>query len=359
MRRALAGIVVLGLAAGCATTTTVPRLVGCRALLLRDGADPALDRPAHVRAASGLAQVGDRLAIAEDDARFIGMVGPAGVDALALPPGPDGRRLHDDTRGTKALKLDLESIVEVPDADGRTRLLAFGSGSTAAREVVAVVSADGAPRVIDASALFALLRAEPGPDHRASAGHGGRPLGDRQRQQLAVDHGGVGEAVPRAADLAEVVAGDREGARWWGTAVEVGEELCDLEVRGGVHRLEPVAGSPVAALEQAEPGADHRGARYGFTDATVIDGELLALAVAERSPDVTRDGAVVGARLGRWDGATFTWSTIVEADGQPTVRKLEGIAPDRARPGDLVVVVDPDDPGRPSTMCGLRVGGHA
>lgn len=333
MRSALAGILVLGLAVGC-TATTTPRLVACRPLLHRDGPDPAVDRPAHVRSASGLAVLGDRLAIAEDDARFVALVGPAGVTALPLPPGPDGRRLHDDTRGTRALKLDLEAIVAVPDPAGRARLLAFGSGSTAAREVVAIVPAAGPPRVIEEAPLFAALRAEPRFAGAELNVEGAAVIGSRlrlfQRGNGAERDGRT--PVNATADL------------------ELAPLLAHLEGGGPPPRPLAVTGHDLGEID---------GARYGFTDATVVGGALLALAVAERSPDVTRDGEVVGARLGRWDGSSFVWSTIVEADGRPTTRKVEGIAPDRERPGDFLVVVDPDDPDRPSELCELHVGGHA
>ena len=107
------------------------------------GADAAIDRPAHVRAASGLAWVGDshgRIAVIQDDANFVALVDPAtgAAEAIVLASGHEGLRQFDDARGNKAHKLDLEALATVADGT-RTLLLAFGSGSSARRESVLVL----------------------------------------------------------------------------------------------------------------------------------------------------------------------------------------------------------------------------
>src|SRR3954467_9843492 len=112
------------------------RIVGRVPLRYADGADPALDRPAHVRSASGLAWLGGRLMVIQDDAAFLAEVDPSTGLARAwpLPAGEGGARQFDDLRGNKHLKLDLESCVTARDAEGGELLLAFGSGSLPARE---------------------------------------------------------------------------------------------------------------------------------------------------------------------------------------------------------------------------------
>jgi hypothetical protein len=122
------------------------RVLASRPLHYAAGADAELDRPEHVRAGSGLAVVptpaGPRLAVVQDDAHFVALVDPATglADAVTLPAGVGGRRQFDTGRGNKHHKLDLESCLTVPDpAGGAPVLLAFGSGSTDARERVAVV----------------------------------------------------------------------------------------------------------------------------------------------------------------------------------------------------------------------------
>src|SRR5688500_6401908 len=101
--------------------TLVARVTRCIPMTYAAGADLSADRPAHVRAASGLAWFGDRLAVVQDDANFIALVDPATglTDAVPLPPGPGGIRPFDDSRGHKADKLDLEAIVCLPRATHR------------------------------------------------------------------------------------------------------------------------------------------------------------------------------------------------------------------------------------------------
>ncbi len=52
------------------------RIVRKVPLVYAAGADPALDRPAHVRAGSGLAWIGGVLAVMQDDANFIALADP-------------------------------------------------------------------------------------------------------------------------------------------------------------------------------------------------------------------------------------------------------------------------------------------
>src|SRR5687768_11020202 len=147
-----------------------PRLratvLSCRPLAIPAGADAAEDRPAWVRSASGLAPLGGFVALIQDDANFVVLLDPDGtpVAHLTLPRGADGLRQFDDLRGNKRLKLDLEACVAVPDPTGPL-VLAFGSGSTRAREQVVrvTVAADGVPaaEVLPAPALYETLRAEP------------------------------------------------------------------------------------------------------------------------------------------------------------------------------------------------------
>lgn len=111
-------------------------IVSRQELTYGDSADPRQDRPAFVRAASGLGILGDELIVAQDDANFLALVRPGdAARALELPAGPGGRRQFCDALGNKLDKLDLESIVVVPWMDG-SRLLAFGSGSFPAREFI-------------------------------------------------------------------------------------------------------------------------------------------------------------------------------------------------------------------------------
>src|SRR5688572_15467550 len=92
------------------------RVVRTTELRYAAGADAALDRPAHLRAGSGIAWVGGRLAVVQDDAAFLAWVDPATglADSLPLLRGADGARQFGDDRGNKHLKPDFESCVAVP-----------------------------------------------------------------------------------------------------------------------------------------------------------------------------------------------------------------------------------------------------
>jgi len=83
------------------------------------GADPTIDRPAHVRAASGIAWVGAKVAVIQDDANFVALVDPATglAESVALPRGAGGLRLFDDGRGNKAEKLDHEAVAVIVTGD--------------------------------------------------------------------------------------------------------------------------------------------------------------------------------------------------------------------------------------------------
>src|SRR5262245_57603151 len=120
------------------------RVLARRPLLYAAGPEAADDRPAHVRAGSALAWLGGRLAVVQDDANFVALVRPfrGEVSPLPLPAGPGGLRQFDEGRGNKRHKLDLEASAVVP-AKGGEVLLAFGSGSTPARERVLVLGPTG------------------------------------------------------------------------------------------------------------------------------------------------------------------------------------------------------------------------
>ncbi|MBV9775184.1 MAG: hypothetical protein JO040_14620, partial [Gemmatimonadetes bacterium] len=250
-------------------------------LLYAAGPDPALDRPAHVRAGSGLAWFGGRLAVVQDDAAFVALTDPRGerVEAVTLPAGEGGARQFDDLRGNKRFKLDLEACTVVPGDEGEL-LVAFGSGSTPLREQV-VLLADGprGPRVSvhDASAVYALLR--------ECTEFAGSEL--NVEGALFVD-GRIrlfnrGNGAPRG-DLLPVDA------------------TCELEwVALRAHLLDTAVAPPrPRGVVRYDLGAMD-GFKLTFTDAAWFDGRIVFSAAAEDSPDVTRDGVVAGSALGVFD----------------------------------------------------------
>lgn len=305
------------------------RVVGRRPLTYAAGADAASDRPAHVRAASGVAWLGARLVVVQDDAAFLAVVDARGaVDHVALPAGPGGARQFDDARGNKAHKLDLEACVVV-ERRGAPCLVAFGSGSSPARERLVVFSEGGA-ELFDARALYAALRA---------------------RDDFAGSELNVEGAAARGDALVLFNRGNgapRDGR----TPVDatVSTSLAEL-----VAYLDG-AGPPQLGAAMAYDLGAVAGGRLAFTDATAVEGTVFYLAVAEESPDATRDGPVAGVALGVL-GDPPRQTVVVAEDGRPLLDKLEGLARDPARTDRLLAVVDRDDPDAAAELVTLELAG--
>lgn len=292
---------------------------------------PELDLPGHVRAGSAVRRWGGRIVITQDDVNALALLDERSgtLESLLLPPGADGRRSFGEATGNKALKLDLEACVAL--ADGR--LLAFGSGSTAARERIVVVSADRAVQVIDAHPLYAMLR-----DEIEFAGselniEGAVVVGDK----LWLFQRGNGAA------RGELLPIDATGE------LELASLLAWLDDAPLLPKLEHV--------RRFELGRVH-GVRLGFCDAAALpDGRVAFVAGAEDSPDTYRDGVVVGCRFGILDGDDVRTADILDSDGTPSRLKLEGL--ELRSHGDNVwefdVVADMDDPDNPTRMGTLRV----
>jgi hypothetical protein len=317
------------------------RILERRRLLYDEPAATELDRGDHVRAASGLAWLGDTLAIIQDDTSFVALLRPDGrLGAVALPAGPDGRRRFESRRGNKADKLDLESCVVVPGPRG-PRLIAFGSGSLPQREVVVVVEGGvggvgdvgSGVRVVAASELYTAV-------HTALVREGILALnlegavieGDR----LCLFQRGNGAP----ADAVDPVDAAVE--------LSLGEVLRWLDDRGPV---------PAARAATWYHLGTIGGVRYGFTDVHAVDGRALFLAAAEASPNAIDDGAVHGTRIGVLDGCGARFCELLDADGQLAAVKAEGIAAVPGRSDVVYVVLDADDPDLPSELCTVELTG--
>lgn len=307
------------------------REVARRPLSYRDGACTVSDRAAHVRAGSAVVRVGPRtLAIVQDDASFVAWVDTdAWVVTDTALPSPSGVRQFDDGRGNKAGKLDLEAALFVPSA---RLLVAFGSGSTARRERVALVPTDGVapPRVVEAPLLYATLR--------GTAAFAGSEL----NVEGATVHEGDVVFFQRGNGLGPAV--DATGR------MALGPLLAHLAGDGACPPLTRIASWNLGALG---------GVRLTFTDGTVDAGGHLAFAAsAEASPDATRDGPVAGSVLGRLDertGATVL-GRLLGRDGAPLRDKVEGLAFDPSDAARAFAVVDSDAPDVPCVLLELALG---
>jgi hypothetical protein len=302
------------------------RIIARTPMRYRGGADAALDRPAHVRAASALVVLDGRLITAQDDAGFLGVIDPASglVDDVPLP-APDGVRQFGVARGNKAAKPDLEAACVIDQ-----RVVAFGSGGPhAARQVIVTWRPGAAPEVRARPHLFAAIRAAVIPAGAALNLEGAAVVGD---ELWLVNRGG--DAAPDGAVSPDAIA------RW--PLAELARVLADADhvpPPPAITRivLGAIDGCPLHATDLAH----HRGA-------------LLLAAAAEATTSFFDDGAVLGAALAILDDARPRWTRITERDGTPTRAKIEGLA---ALGDRLFAVVDADDPERPADLLELALTG--
>ncbi|MFN2387168.1 MAG: hypothetical protein ABR576_12950 [Thermoanaerobaculia bacterium] len=315
-------------------------IASCTPLLYAEGADPKLDRPAHVRAGSSLARIGGRLVVIQDDANFLAVTDPASarVDSVSLPRGVRGARQFDDRRENKAAKLDLEAAAVV-SRDGEEWLLAFGSGSTPARQSIALVRGWSLPAphvtLVEAAALYAELRRTP----------------DFAGSELNVE--GAVFVDGRIRLFGRGNGRPRDGLR----PVDATCDLDWLQLLSHLEDPEHVAPPRPSRIVQVHLGT-LGGLRLGFTDATLGAGRVLFSAVAEASPDVTRDGPVTGSVLGVFDGAgRVRWTSVMDSHGELFDGKIEGLQLADVTRGRLHVVVDRDDCDRATELCEVELTG--
>ena len=317
---------------GGETTAFSARIRSRRPLFYTDGATQ--DRPAHVRAASGLTWMHiegrERLLAAQDDASFLAVIDPFGevphVEAITLEHVVRGQRLFEKERNNKKYKLDLEACLTLP-IGGEEHGVVFGSGSLSIRETLVVVSPEGSTRIVDASALYAQF-------HQAKAFSG---------SELNL------EGATRIGDLIWLLQRGN-GARK-GTHHPV-DAMASIRVEALVAFLAGEAPPILENITSYELGSID-GVRLTFTDATSTpSGELIVLMGAEASPDAIEDGDVAGAAIGRcMPGQELMWSLLREPDGTLSRAKVEGIAPHRpGAEGRYWVVVDRDMPACPAEL---------
>jgi hypothetical protein len=313
-----------------------------RTVQLVYAADPdgMLDRPAHVRAGSGLAWVGGELLCVQDDANFVARVDPETGRAhpVTLPAGEGGLRQFDDTRGNKGFKLDLEACTAVPDGRGGEMLLALGSGSSGRRERIL--------RVGDAPAAHPYVELREAITFYARL---------REAREFSGSELNVEGAVWRGGHVLLLNRGN-------GAAVDGHSPVdatCEVDWAALLAYLDGPGGNPAPApqsIRQYDLGTID-GWRLGFTDAAAVGDALVYTATAEASPNAVDDGPVAGSALGviGADG-DVRWTELEYATGGRFDGKVEGLARG-TRPGTMYVVVDRDDPHRPSELCEVELAG--
>jgi len=226
----------------------------------------------------------------------------------------EGLEVFSSVAGTKHLKPDFEAALPVPSSGG---VLLLGSGSTAARTRVALVTPDEAV-VVDLPALYAAVAA---------------------RLELPADRLNLEGAC---------LAGDR--MRWFqrgNLTAGIPSASVDVDLAALLRAIGAGPSGPIelSRVRRYELGLV-RGVALAITDAVSLpDGRVLVSAAAEDTPNAVDDGPVVGAALALLDDDTVVAVAALPAvDG--VVPKVEGLAvrgttPDGVR---LLAVVDVDDP---------------
>jgi len=267
--------------------------------------------------------------LAQDDALWLVYLDGAGnLTPQSLPVGKSGERLFDKSQ--KRHKPDFEAAAVVPAP--HERLLVFGSGSTPARERIAVVPRLGPAQVVEATAFYARLRAE-----TAFAG-----------SQLNIEG-----ALVEGTKLVLFSRGNGS-AKSERLPVDATVELDAAALLA--HLLDPSAHRvpELGSIEQYCLG-DIDGVQLTFTDAALRGAARYYVAAAEASIDAIEDGAVLGVSFGELtDPPRYT--LILAEGGAPLREKIEGITP-AEREDEWLAVVDVDDPAKPAELLRLRVTG--
>jgi hypothetical protein len=308
------------------------RILSCTLLPYDAGASDADDRPPFVRAASGLAELGEHVAVVQDDAQFLGLWHPSGsVTALHLPRGADSRRRFESRFDNRHLKLDVESALSVR-LDGRQALIGFGSGSLPERRRILIVYAATAGRpsevkLVDGAPFYDALRAASG-------------IGD------------AGLNIEGAAVLGPaLILVQRRGADSVNSMFVV-----DLEAfLGWLNGVGPVP--EIDPPRRYDLGME-KGVPFGFSGLTDFGSEaLLFTASAEETPSPLDDGPVIGSRVGVVDARGARWTPLRDSTGQPAVVKAESALQMPASADRIWIALDPDDTDSPAALCEVELSG--
>jgi len=255
-----------------------------------------------VRAGSALVRSGGRLLAIQDDAFAAAWVDPEAFTAQPLVLHGSGAALP------KAEKPDFEAAFVHDD-----RIWVLGSGSRPNRCYTARIDPRrGETALFNSAPLYGALERALGQSPNIE---GAVPMADRLR---------LFQRGPGRRREANFIVDVNLDVLAHGTPRVLGVQPCDLGTLDGLH--------------------------LGFTDAAALGRRFVVyLAVAEDTPDGIADGPIAGAAVGIFDGATARWNLLLEQDGTPSRRKVEGVALDDA--GGAWLLTDPDDASRPAELC--------
>lgn len=305
------------------------RITGRQPMTYREGPSSEVDRPPHVRAASGLSRFREYIAVIQDDANWLALIdADQQVIAVPLPPSPKGDRVFSKKRGNRGDKYDLEACVTV-HSSGATELIAFSSGSRSEREWLLRVREGKGPGLdlhaefVPATAFYRSLREQAEFSGAGLNIEGALALdGDRIRLFQR------GNAEP-CEGLQPVDA----------TADFSWTELCK-------HLSDPSGKPPPLQDVRTYELGQYDGVRLTFSDAELLDeGRVLYSASAEDPASGQIRGSVLG--IIERDGSA-KWARLVDEKGLPFAGKIEGLTLDLKDPAKVHFVIDDDDEDSPS-----------
>ena len=287
---------------------------------------------APVRAASAVVPFGDGHLVVSDDATYAAWFRDGVATRVRLLPPVEGHDVFDDPSGTKELKPDLETACPV-EVDGTPAVLVMGSGSSPRRMrwCLLRLEDDGPrPAVTDMAPVYAAVAAELGVDPDELNLEGACVAGDTLRWF----HRGLPSAgLPSGSVDLDLL-----------TAVGAGS---------GARRPDEVTPTRPVHYDLGAVG----GVGLAITDVVALpDGDLIASAAAEDSPNARDDGPVVASALARIRGDRVTEVVpLPTLDG--SVIKVEGlmVLDTDERQTTLFAVTDVDDPEAASWGIRLRV----
>lgn len=312
------------------------RVTGSRPMVYQEGASSEEDRPAHVRAASGLSAFMEYLAVIQDDANWLALIdADENVTAIPLPPSPKGDRLFSKTRGNKDDKYDLEACISVASEEG-AELVGFSSGSRQERAWVLRVrdssagsSGDIASRLsaefVDAAAFYQALR-----DDTGFSGAGLNIEG-----ALTVDD-----------DLIRLFQRGNAAACAGLAPLDATADVSWAALRE--HLTDPsVPPPPLCNVRTYDLGLLD-GVRLTFSDAEHLGAGRVLYSASAEDPD---NGDIMGSVLGVIDAdGKARWTKLEDQDGGVFRGKIEGLTTDLKDPRKIHFVIDDDDENAPSSI---------
>ncbi|UOR03837.1 hypothetical protein MUN82_12860 [Hymenobacter aerilatus] len=280
--------------------------------------------------ASGVELVGEQAYIIGDDSPLLYQLNATSL--VAGQPTTLFETAHFSTgRIPKAEKPDLECLTTLTLPTGESGLLAFGSGSASTREIgfwVPLLHGSATVYPLALGPLYKLLRARLPADTSLN----------------------LEAAAATAAELWLFQRGIGVGAQNVVFRLPLGPALDFIRLR---------TAQPPAIHQQVLQLPTVAGHAAGLSGATWYDGRLFVTASAEDTLDPVADGAVLGSLVGMAEaGKDPRWVPLVQPNGQPYLRKVEGVAV-RRRLGrghyELLLVTDDDAGGSTALVATLRV----